>query len=78
VETNYDHWRPPLWIDDRVKPANAAMTAIGQANISLTNMMQVMSTKPILNLQSTHTILACPATGEYHSFRRFCNFPCTE
>jgi len=78
VETNYDHWMAPPWIDDRVDPANQAMNAIGQQAITLDGMMKVLSTKPVLNLQTTHTILSCPGDGTYKSYRRFCNFPCAE
>jgi len=78
VETNYDHWEQPPWFDDRVTPANDGMNSMGQANLSLQGMFKVLSTKPVLNLQSTHTILACPADSSYKSFKRYCAYPCTE
>lgn len=31
VETNYDHWKNPLFIDDRITPANKCMNQTGQA-----------------------------------------------
>lgn len=31
VETNYDHWKKPLFIDDRITPANKCMNQITQA-----------------------------------------------
>jgi hypothetical protein len=31
VETNYDHWKAPLFIDDRVTPANKCMNELGQS-----------------------------------------------
>jgi hypothetical protein len=78
VETNYDHWEEPPWFDDRVDPANDAMDAMGIAGISLDNMFKVLSVKPVLNLQTTYTILSCPATGEFSAFTRYCAFPCVE
>jgi len=78
VETNYDHWEEPPWFDDRVKPANDGMNAIGQQNLTLDGMLQVLSTKPVLNLQTTYSILSCPADGTYKTFGRYCNFPCVE
>jgi hypothetical protein len=41
VQTNYDHWKQPPWFDDRVVPANDAMTAMGQTNLSLENLFKV-------------------------------------
>jgi len=78
VETNYDHWTQPPWFDDRVKPANDAMNAMGRSNLSLKNMFKVLSVKPVLNLQSTFTSLACPADGTYTSYTRYCQYPCVE
>jgi len=31
VETNYDHWKAPLFIDDRITPANTCMNKMGQS-----------------------------------------------
>ena len=31
AETNYDHWEKPLFIDDRITPANKCMNEMGQA-----------------------------------------------
>jgi len=78
VETNYDHWTNPPWFDDRVAPANNAMNAMGRSNLTLDGMLQVLSVKPVLNLQTVHTILSCPADNSYQSFTRFCNYPCVE
>jgi hypothetical protein len=79
VETNYDHWKQPPWFDDRVVPANNAMNGIGRANITLQNMFdKVLSIKPVLNLQSTLSMLACPATGFYSTHTRWCPYPCVE
>jgi len=78
VETNYDHWEQPPWIDDRINPANKLMTNIGQQDVTLDNIFKVLSTKPVFNLQTTYTILSCPADGTYKSWTRYCPYPCTE
>jgi len=78
VQTNYDHWEQPPWFDNRVTPANNAMKAMGQNNVTLSGMFSVLSVKPVLNLQTTYTILACPADGTYKSFARYCEYPCVE
>jgi len=78
VETNYDHWEQPPWFDDRVTPSTRAMNALGQSALTLKGMYDVMSIKPILNLQTVYTLLACPADNSYTSIVRFCNYPCSE
>ena len=48
VETNYDHWEQPPWIDNRIDPANKLMTAIGQNGVTLEKMFQVnITTIPV-------------------------------
>ncbi len=80
VQTNYDHWQQPPWFDDRVVPANHAMNNdVGQKNLSLQLMFdQVLSLKPVFNIQTTYSILACPADGTYTSYTRYCPYPCVE
>jgi len=78
VQTNYDHWTQPPWFDNRVTPAVNGMNALGQADVSLEGMFGILSTKPVLNLQTTYSILACPADSYYESFVRYCNYPCVE
>jgi len=78
VETNYDHWQPAPWYDDRIDPANDAMNALGRANLTLDGMFQVLSVKPVFNLETTYSILACPADGTYRSYVRNCQYPCSQ
>jgi len=78
VETNYDHWVAPPWYDDRRVPANDGMDAMGRKNLTLEGIFNVLSTKPVLNLQTTYTILSCPIDGFFESFIRDCVYPCAE
>jgi len=78
VQSNYDHWTPMPWYDDRVDPANDVLNNFGQKGFTLDKMMQVISTKPVLNIQTVHSILACPATGEFSSWLRYCQYPCVQ
>jgi len=78
VETNYDHWEQPPWFDDRVTPANNGMNAMGRQNLSLAGMMKVLTIKPVLNIQTTYTILASPADDIYKCYTRWCPYPCVE
>jgi len=78
VETNYDHWEKAPWFDDRRIPANNAMNKLNTNTVTLETMFEVLDVKPVMNIQTTYSILACPATGEYKSFIRNCKYPCTE
>jgi len=78
VQTNYDHWTQPPWFDDRVVPAEEAMNAMGQAGVGYEGLFKVLSVKPVLNLQSTFTMLASAADGTYTSLTRWCPYPCAE
>lgn len=61
VETNYDHWVPPPADDDRRTPANKAMAALGQNNINVMNLFNVMSTPKVLNTHTTYTVVMSAA-----------------
>jgi len=79
VQTNYDHWKQPPWFDNRVDPANTAMLSLGRNDLSLNNLFnKVLSVKPVLNLQSTFSMLTCAADGTYISYVRNCAYPCAE
>jgi hypothetical protein len=79
VQTNYDHWKQPPWYDDRVVPANQAMKALGRNDLTLDNLFhKVLSVKPVLNLQSTFSMLTCAADDTYISYARNCPYPCAE
>jgi len=79
VQTNYDHWQQPPWYDDRRDPAIANMKALGINNINAKNLFtKILGAKPNINLQTTYSIVAVPATGFYESFVRWCNYPCVQ
>lgn len=48
-ETNYDHWKDVPIDDDRRTPGRKAMNDITQANINMTNLMDVLSIWPVCN-----------------------------
>jgi len=78
VETNYDHWDQPPWYDNRRDPAIAHMNQLGRNNITPKNLFGILGTKPTINLQTTYSIVACPATGYYETFVRWCEYPCVQ
>ncbi|XP_056264974.1 acid ceramidase [Pseudoliparis swirei] len=76
LETNYDHWKEPLFLDDRRTPAMMCMNRTTQANISLETMYDVLSTKPVLNKLTTYTTLMQVSEGKLESYIRNCPSPC--
>lgn len=61
VETNYDHWTTPPPSDNRRDPAIKAMTNMGQKNITVMNLFDVMSTPKVLNSHTTYTVIMSAA-----------------
>ncbi|XP_060720648.1 acid ceramidase [Tachysurus vachellii] len=76
LETNYDHWKMPLFLDDRRTPAMKCMNQTTQANISVQTVYDVLSTKPVLNKLTTYTTLMQVSKGKLESFIRVCPNPC--
>uniref|UniRef100_A0A4W5LP74 Acid ceramidase n=1 Tax=Hucho hucho TaxID=62062 RepID=A0A4W5LP74_9TELE len=76
LETNYDHWKEPLFLDNRRTPAMKCMNQTMQANISLKTVYDVLSTKPVLNKLTTYTTLMDVNKGILESYIRDCPNPC--
>ncbi|KAM9314521.1 acid ceramidase [Pholidichthys leucotaenia] len=76
LETNYDHWDDPFFLDDRRTPAMKCMNETTQANISLKTIYDVLSTKPVLNKLTTYTTLMQVSEGKLESYIRDCPNPC--
>uniref|UniRef100_A0A3Q1I4B5 Acid ceramidase n=1 Tax=Anabas testudineus TaxID=64144 RepID=A0A3Q1I4B5_ANATE len=76
LETNYDHWEEPFFLDDRRTPAMKCMNQTTQANMSLKTMYDVLSTKPVLNKLTTYTTLMQVSEGKLESYIRDCPDPC--
>ncbi|XP_060783852.1 N-acylsphingosine amidohydrolase (acid ceramidase) 1a [Neoarius graeffei] len=77
LETNYDHWEKPFFLDDRRTPAMKCMNETTQAKITLLTLYDVLSTKPVLNKLTTYTALMEVSTGRLESYIRECPSPCT-
>ncbi|KAF7686676.1 acid ceramidase [Silurus meridionalis] len=76
LETNYDHWKMPLFLDDRRTPAMKCMNQTTQANVSIKTVYDVLSTKPVLNKLTTYTTLMEVSKGKLESYIRACPNPC--
>lgn len=78
LQTNYDNWVEPPFYDDRRKPAEACMDAIGQNNIEFNTLFNVLSHEPNLNLLTTYTTLMNVKEGRFEAYIQTCTtHPCS-
>lgn len=76
AETNYDHWKAPLFVDDRITPANNCMNKLGKEGFSFDGLFNVLSSKPVLNKLTVYTALIEVKTGRLETYIQDCKSPC--
>ncbi|XP_036105996.1 acid ceramidase [Molossus molossus] len=76
VETNYDRWKNPFFLDDRRTAAKMCLNQTTQESISLPTMYDILSTKPVLNKLTVFTTLMDVAKGQFETYLRDCPDPC--
>ncbi|KAK7481951.1 hypothetical protein BaRGS_00026754 [Batillaria attramentaria] len=76
LETNYDHWAKPLFLDDRRTPGNQCMEKLTRQNVRFAGIFDVLSTIPVLNKLTAYTALMEVKTGRFESYLRYCEDPC--
>jgi len=76
LETNYDRWGKPLFLDDRRTPAMKCMNETTQKSIGFKGLYNVLSTKPVLNKLTVYTALMQANEGTLESYIQFCPDPC--
>uniref|UniRef100_A0A0B7BT65 Acid ceramidase n=1 Tax=Arion vulgaris TaxID=1028688 RepID=A0A0B7BT65_9EUPU len=76
LETNYDHWKNPLIVDDRRGPAHKCMNQMGQQNVGFAGIFNVLSTQPVLNKLTTYTALMNVGKGTLETYIQTCEDPC--
>uniref|UniRef100_A0A3Q2HWL1 ceramidase n=1 Tax=Equus caballus TaxID=9796 RepID=A0A3Q2HWL1_HORSE len=76
VQTNYDRWKNPFFLDDRRTPTKMCLNRTTQENISLATIYDVLSTKPVLNKLTVYTTLMDVTKGRFESYLRDCPDPC--
>ncbi|KAK1341792.1 hypothetical protein QTO34_016541 [Cnephaeus nilssonii] len=76
VETNYDRWKHPFFLDDRRSAAKTCLNQTTQENISLPTIYDILSTKPVLNKLTVFTTLMDVTKGQFETYLRDCPDPC--
>jgi len=75
LETNYDHWKKPFFLDDRRTPAMNCLNTLKQNNFGFPNLYNVLHSRPIRNKLTTYTALM-KVTGEMETYLQSCPDPC--
>ncbi|XP_012859291.2 acid ceramidase isoform X1 [Echinops telfairi] len=76
LQTNYDRWKNPFFLDDRRTPAKTCLNHTTQENITLSAIYDVLSTKPVLNKLTVFTTLMDVTKGQFETYLRDCPDPC--
>ncbi|XP_013386207.1 acid ceramidase-like [Lingula anatina] len=76
LQTNYDHWKAPLFVDDRRTPGMRCMNQTTQQNVGFAGLFNVLSTKPVLNKLTTYTALMQVNAGKLETYKQHCDDPC--
>ncbi|XP_065668916.1 acid ceramidase isoform X2 [Hydra vulgaris] len=76
LETNYDHWKKPLFIDDRRTPGNKCMMKMGKSGMSIGGLFNVLSTPSSLNKLTAYTALMQVDDGVLETYLQNCRTPC--
>jgi len=76
VQTNYDWWLPVPWFDNRMLPATQMLQQMGRTGVSIANLLNLLSTKPVLNQMTAFSALGIPTLGNFTVLQRWCNEPC--
>jgi acid ceramidase len=76
LETNYDNWKEPFFLDDRRTPAHKCMKEMGQQKVGFATLYDVLSSKPVLNKLTTYTALLQVNSGEMETYLQYCPDPC--
>jgi acid ceramidase len=73
LETNYDHWRPTEFFDNRQDYGNACMRDLVQnRSVSFAGLFQVLSSMPLRNRLTTYSVLMDVQTGRHEAYVQHC------
>lgn len=76
LETNYDHWKKPLVLDNRRDPAINCTQKMGIQNAGFAGLFNVLSSKPVLNKLTTYSALMEVDSGKLETWLQYCPDPC--
>lgn len=75
LETNYDHWTPAPFYDDRRGPGEACMNEVGQKGVGFYTLYNVLNGLPNRNRLTTYTALMDSSTASLEAYYQYCDIP---
>jgi len=72
LETNYDPWKKPLYLDDRRTPGNACMQRLTRDNAGFDGIFNVLSSPTNLNALTAYTVLMQVDSGTLETYIQRC------
>jgi acid ceramidase len=76
LETNYDPWKKPLYLDDRRTPGNICMQRLTRDNVGFSGIFNVLSSPTNLNKLTAYTVLMQVDDGSLETWIQKCPDPC--
>jgi len=76
LETNYDYWKEPLFLDDRRTPGNICMRKLGRAGVDFAGLFNVLSSQTTLNKLTVYTVLMQVNDFSLETYIQTCPQPC--
>jgi len=76
LETNYDPWKKPLYLDDRRTPGNICMQRLTRDNVNFGGIFNVLSSPTNLNKLTAYTVLMQVDDGSLETYIQKCPDPC--
>jgi len=76
LETNYDPWKKPLYLDDRRTPGNACMQRLTRDNVGFEGIFNVLSSQTNFNKLTAYTVLMKVDDGSLETYIQKCPDPC--
>lgn len=76
LETNYDPWKAPLYLDDRRTPGNVCMQRLTRDNVGFAGIFNVLSSPTNFNKLTAYTVLMQVDDGSLETYIQKCPDPC--
>jgi len=76
LETNYDPWKKPLYLDDRRTPGNACMQRLTRDYVGFEGIFNVLSSTTNFNKLTAYTVLMQVDDGTLETYIQKCPDPC--
>jgi len=73
LETNYDPWKKPLYLDDRRTPGNICMQRMTRDNVGFEGIFNVLSSPTTLNALTAYTVLMQVDDGTLETWIQKCS-----